>query len=99
MRIAIALLAAGLSVSTPAVAQVDTGAYAASSSYVGDPLAWAYGGETRLQERTRVLNRVREVCSSRSYADKVRCGNALAIIKAGYAELQTRRAAESAIAE
>lgn len=99
MRIVTMLLAVGLSVSTPAFAQVDTGAYASSSSYVGDPLAWAYGAETRLQARTRVLNRVREVCSSRSYADKVRCGNAIAIIKAGYAELQARRSAESAIAE
>lgn len=98
MRVAIGLLAVGLSVSAPAFAQVDTGAYSGSFAYAGDTMAWSYN-PTRLEDRRRVLNQVREVCSSRAYADKVRCSNALAIIKAGYVELQTRRAAESAIAD
>jgi hypothetical protein len=97
MRRAFTFVAIAAALAGPAWA--NTASYSDAHSYIGDPLAWSYVNTTRLEDRRRLLTRVRDVCNSRSYADKVRCNKALTIMRAGYAELQMRRESEAAFTE
>ncbi|RYD42560.1 MAG: hypothetical protein EOP63_12570 [Sphingomonadales bacterium] len=98
IRLTIASLTALALLSSPAAAEgIDINSAASIGANAFGKAASIYP-RTREEERKWLLQRLEAVCSSKLRSDQRRCDRAWRIIADGYAELQSRRAAEATAA-
>lgn len=99
MRTKIALIAASLVFSAPALAQDYNGFVTGPQyNYSSSDMSWAYSND-RKYSATTVLARLRELCGSNNHYDQYYCARGMKVLKKAYVEYQTRKAAQAAIAQ
>lgn len=98
MRMLVAGTVLALSLGSIAVANPMVTNVPSDPPYIANPSANMYDGGPMFSAR-EVLSKLRRVCSSRNTTDKRACSRGMAVLKRGQLELQTRRAAESAVTD
>lgn len=99
MRTKITLIAASLVISSPALAQDYNGFVTLPQyDYSSSDMGWAYAPDRKYSAAT-VLARLRELCGSNNHYDQYYCARGMKVLKKAYVEYQTRKAAQSAIAQ
>lgn len=92
MRMKIVVLTLGLILSAPANAQTYNGFVAEPSyDFSSSAMNWAYGPD-RDYNATRVLAKLRALCSSDRRNDQYYCARGMKVLKKAYAEYKLRAA-------
>ena len=98
MRVFAAGVILAFSSSSAGLANPMVNSFPGDPPYIANPSTYLYEFGPTYSAR-EVLAKLRRVCSSNNSTDKRACSRGMAVLKRGYVELQTRRAAESAITD